>query len=117
MGNNMKGYVYVMYKGADPAFGWQMTDPIFGKVPTLGACVPNVRRVVVPGDFIFVVSGKVPDVQQYVVGGFEVAQKIDALTAFRRFPQNRLHERSDGTISGNVIVNGRGQHHELDNHA
>jgi hypothetical protein len=88
----MKGYIYTMYGGADPDLGWQMTDPIFGKKPTLGSCVPNIRRAVVPGDHIFVISGKVAGVQQYVVGGFKVAEKISALTAFKRLPENRLHK-------------------------
>jgi hypothetical protein len=112
----MKGYIYTMFAGADPALGWQMTDPIFGKLPTLGSCVPNVRRAVVPGDYVFVISGRVPEVRQYVVGGFRVAEKIDALAAFQRFPQNRLRESPDGRISGNVIVDSKGKHHRLDSH-
>src|SRR5437879_4794259 len=112
----MKGYIYTMFSGADPGLGWQMTDPIFGKVPTLGSCVPNIRRAVAPGDHIFVVSGRAPGVQQYVVGGFKVAEKIDALTAFKRLPENRLHKSADGTVAGNIIVDSRGRHHPLDAH-
>ena len=112
----MKGYIYTMFAGADPGLGWKMTDPIFGRVPTLGACVPNIRRLVVPGDHIFVISGRVPKAQQYVVGGFQVAEKINALAAFPRFPENRLRENEDGSVSGNIIVDGHGKRHALDTH-
>jgi hypothetical protein len=54
----MKGYIYTMFRGADPGQGWHMTDPIFGKIPTLGACVPNIRRVVTSEDYIFVIKGQ-----------------------------------------------------------
>src|SRR6516165_856032 len=100
----MKGYIYTMFPGADPARGWTLTDPIFGKVPTLGACVPNIRRVVLPGDHIFAISGRAPGVQQYVVGGFQVAEKISQLAAHGRFPDLRQRQLDDGTLRGNVIV-------------
>lgn len=93
-----------MFKGADPSAGWQMTDPLFGSVPTLGACMPNIRRVVSQGDHIFVISGRVEGTHQYVVGGFEVEDKIAALAAYDRFPGNRQHLRPDGTVGGNIIV-------------
>lgn len=78
--------------------------------------MPNIRRFVVPGDFIFVVSGKTPSVQQYVVGGLRVADKLDALAAYGRFPANRLHIGEDGLLKGNVIVNPDGTQHALDTH-
>lgn len=112
----MKGYIYTMYEGADPGHGWVMNDPIFGEVPTLGACVPNIRRAVRVGDYIFVVSGRASGERQFVVGGFRVKEKIDALRAYRRFPENRLHLDDKGNLLGNVIVDGRGQHHPLDEH-
>jgi hypothetical protein len=112
----MKGYIYTMFAGADPGQGWHMTDPIFGKVPTVGACMPNIRRLVVAGDYIFVISGRVPRVRQYVVGGFKVSEKIDALAAYKRFPNNRLKELKDGSLSGNIIVNADGTQSELDYH-
>jgi hypothetical protein len=112
----MKGYIYTMFKGADPASGWQMTDPIFGPVPTLGACMPNIRRAVTLGDHIFVVSGRVEGTRQYIVGGFEVEEKIDALAAYHRFPENRQHRRSDGTVGGNIIITPDGGHSSLDYH-
>ena len=113
----MKGYIYTMFKGADPGQGWRMTDPIFGKVPTLGACMPNIRRVVTPGDYIFVISGQVEGVRQYVVGGFEVAEKINAMAAYNRFPENRQRNLSDGSLSGNIIVDSNGKHSEIDYHS
>lgn len=112
----MKGYIYTLYAKADPSLGWRMTDPIFGRTPTLGACVPNIRRVVERGDHIFVVSGRVEGVRQYVVGGFEVAEKIDALAAYHRFPDRRLKQESDGALSGNIIVRHDGGQHPLDYH-
>jgi hypothetical protein len=113
----MKGYIYTMFRGADPGVGWKMTDPLFGKVPTLGACMPNIRRAVVPGDYVFVVSGLVPGVQQYVVGGFRVAEKINALEAFERFPGNRMRKLNDESLAGNVIVTSDGKQNKLDYHS
>lgn len=112
----MKGYIYTMAAGADPAYGWVLNDPIFGDVPTLGACVPNIRRVVEEGDYIFVVSGRVRNEKQFVAGGFAVDEKISAMAAFRRFPENRLRLSDQGQVLGNVIVNSRGEHHPLDEH-
>jgi hypothetical protein len=113
----MKGYIYTMYAGADPGHGWSMNDPIFGPVPTLGACVPNIRRAVVRGDYIFVVSGRVPGERQFVVGGFKVAEKINALSALKRFPQNGLQITPSGQVVGNVIVSPDGTQHPLDEHS
>jgi hypothetical protein len=94
-----------------------MNDPLlFSKTPTLGGCMPNIRRLVLPGDFIFVVSGTVPAIQQYVVGGLEVAEKINALAAHKRFPENRLQTGATGLLEGNVLVDGRGNQHPLDRH-
>lgn len=111
-----KGYIYTMFAGADPGAGWAMTDPIFGKKPTLGACMPNVRRLVVPGDHIFVVSGRVPNASQYIVGGFRVAEKIDALAAYHRFPENRMKVGLAGTTTGNIIVLPDGTQNPADYH-
>ena len=112
----MKGYIYVAGRGADPALRNDLNDPIFGEVPTLGACMPNIRRAVEKGDHIFVVSGKTKGVQQYVVGGLEVADKITALAAYDRFPQNRIRRGSDGHLVGNIIVNADGTRSSLDEH-
>jgi Nucleotide modification associated domain 2 len=112
----MKGYIYTMYAGADPGHGWALNDPIFGGSPTLGACVPHIRRAIDIGDHIFVISGHIPGVRQFVVGGFQVAEKIDALAAYKRFPQHRLKRGTNGQILGNIIVDSRGKHHSLDDH-
>lgn len=113
----MKGYIYITGSGTDPGARNNLNDPIlFSRVPTLGACMPNIRRVVLPGDFIFVVSGKVPGFQQYVVGGMKVKEKIDALAAYKRFPENRLQIGKTGLLEGNVIIDGRGKQHALDHH-
>jgi len=112
----MKGYVYIMFKGADPGNGWTMTDPILGKKPTLGACVPQIRRAVTRGDWIFPISGRLPKVQQYVVGGIRVAEKIDALAAYDRFPEYRQRQLKNGERRGNVIVTPDGKQAESDYH-
>ena len=112
----MKGYIYTMYGGADPAYHWTLNDPIFGRSPTLGACVPHIRRAVEVGDSIFVISGHIPGIRQFIVGGFEVAEKIDALAAYKRFPEHRLTRSANGQTLGNIIVDSRGKHHPLDHH-
>jgi len=113
----MKGYIYTMYQGADPGHGWVLNDPIFAPTPTLGACVPNIRRFVEVGDYIFTISGRVQGEQQFVVGGFRVAEKINALAAFARFPQYRLQQLADGSLQGNIIITAQGTQHPLDYHA
>lgn len=111
----MKGYIYTMFAGADPGSGWVMTDPMLGRPPTMGACMPNIRRAVVPGDHVFFISGRVDGVSQYVVGGFEVDEKIDALTAYNRFPQNRMRKEGDA-LRGNIVVREDGSKNPLDYH-
>jgi hypothetical protein len=111
----MKSYMHITETGYDPERGKPIKDPYLGDQPSLGACMPNSRRLVVPGDHIFTMSGKIPGVQQLVVGGFEVAEKISALTAWRKFPEQRLRV-VDGQVTGNVIVNSRGRQHPLDHH-
>ncbi len=112
----MKGYIYTMFAGADPGAGWVMTDPMLGKTPTLGACMPNIRRAVVAGDHIFFISGRISGLPQYVVGGFEVSEKIDALAAYSRFPQNRMREE-DGGLRGNIVVREDGSKNPIDYHS
>lgn len=111
----MKGYIYTMFAGADPGAGWVMTDPILTGRPTFGACMPNIRRSVVPGDHIFVISGRVNGLRQYVVGGFEVEEKISALAAYDRFPENRMREE-DGALRGNIVVRADGSRNPVDYH-
>ena len=112
----MKGYIYTMYAGADPGMGWEMTDPIYSKVPTLGACMPNIRKAVEIGDYIFSISGRMKDVKQYVVGGFAVDQKINALAAYERFPENRMEQTEQGLLKGNIIIDEEGNHLKYDYH-
>lgn len=111
----MKGYIYRLYEGADPAKGWIMNDPIFGRPPTLGACVPNVRRLVEPGDWIFCISGRVENYRPFVVGGMRVAEKISALAAYERFPAYRIEQNGTQNL-GNVIVTSDGSIDPRDNH-
>src|SRR5258708_24473173 len=110
----MKGYIYTMYEGADPSRGWVMNDPTFRKSPTLGACVPNIRRAVSVGDHIFVISGRIKDERQFVVGSFERAEKINALAAYRRFPECRLKPHENGQGVENINVHTRGKQQPLD---
>ena len=112
----MPDYVYITGQGADPGAGSILTDPIFGKIPTLGACMPNLRRMVEPGDWLYVVSGMRPEVQQYVIGGLQVGEKITALEAYERMIPNRLRIEG-GEIRGNVPVDADGNKHPLDSHA
>ncbi|WP_375197044.1 hypothetical protein [Sphingobium sp.] len=66
---------------------------------------------------MFVISGTTRGVQQYVVGGFEVAEKIDALAAYERFPENRLQLNAEGKVVGNILIDGTGNQHPLDTHS
>jgi len=113
----IKGYSVIARTGYDPEKGKHIKDPYLGDIPTLGACMPNVRRQVVPGDHLFFLSGKVPGVPQFIVGGFEVADKISALKAYRMFPEHRLRRMDDGQLTGNIIVDARGNQHPLDTHS
>jgi hypothetical protein len=68
------------------------------------------------GDHLFFITGKVRNVNQYVMGGFQVGEIIDATTAYERFPEQRLHLLEDGQVDGNVIVDASGAQHPLDRH-
>lgn len=113
----MASYIYITGKGADPGAGRPLSDPIFRPVPTLGACMPNLRKQIERGDWIFVVSGRVQSIPQYIIGGFQVAEKISALEAFSRFPDYRLHKDENGLVSGNIAVDSKGMKHPLDSHS
>ncbi len=112
----MKGYVYITGRQGDPAKNDNLNDPLFGNPPTLAACMPHIREWLDKGDYVFVVSAMTPGVQQYVIGGMRVADKISALEAFGRFPQNRLHRDEHGRIRGNIPVDEQGRKHPLDHH-
>lgn len=116
-GGVMKGYIYISSTNADPDRNRNLNDPILRRTPTLGGCMPPMRRLVQRGDYVFVVSGTTRGVQQYVVGGFQVAEKISALAAYERFPENRLQLNAEGKLVGNVLVDATGNQHPLDTHS
>jgi hypothetical protein len=115
-GMPVKGYIYTTGKRADPGLYNNLDDPLFGDTPTLGACMSNLRQFLNPGDYIFVISASVPAAPQYVIGGMRVAEKIDHLAAYGRFPQNRLRRDDNDIIRGNIIVDENGNKHPLDHH-
>src|SRR5207302_311936 len=110
------GKIFITRQGYDPERGRHVKDPYLGDCPTLGACRPDIRKQLREGDHIFVISGKIPDANQYVMGGFEIAYKIHASEAYRLFPERRLRKLRDGELNGNVIVNASGEQHRLDTH-
>jgi hypothetical protein len=112
----MIGKIFVTSSGGDPEKGSHVKDPYLGPNPSLGACRPDIRKKLEKGDHIFTVSGKVLGVEQVVLGGFEIAEKISAIEAYERFPEQRLSLRPDGQVTGNIIVNADGKQHELDHH-
>ena len=112
----MVGKIFITRSGYDPQLGKHVKDPYLGPNPTLGACRPDVRKQLTKGDHIFVISGKVPVAPQYVMAGFEIAAKIDGLTAYQQLPEHRLHLLPDGQLDGNIICGPDGRQHELDNH-
>jgi hypothetical protein len=113
----MQGVVFITRSGYDPEKGKHIKDPYLGSIPSFGACRPDIRRRVVPGDHVFLISGKVQEsVQQFVIGGFSVSEKLDVLKAYSRFPEQRLHTRSDGQLTGNVVIDPSGEQHALDTH-
>lgn len=112
----MIGKIFITSSGYDPQLGKHVKDPYLGPNASLGACRPDFRRKLKPGDHLFVISGKLPNIRQFVMGGFKVLQKVDALEAYKMFPEQRLQLRADGQLTGNVIVNEAGAQHELDLH-
>ena len=112
----MIGKIFVTSSGYDPEKGKHVKDPYLGPNVSLGACRPDIREQLQKGDHVFVVSGKVRNADQVVLGGFEVAEKISASEAYLRFPDQRLRLLPDGQVTGNVIVNAAGKQHRLDHH-
>lgn len=110
------GFMFITSTGYDPDKGKPVKDPNLGDTPSLGACMTNIRRLAKKGDSIFVVSGKIPSYPQYIIGGLDVAEKIPAIEAYRRFPQNHLFKTTGRQLIGNIIVNSSGEQHFLDNH-
>jgi hypothetical protein len=113
----MIGKIFVTSSGYDPEKGKDVKDPYLGSKPSLGACRPDIRRQLNKGDQIFVVSGKVRNVDQFVIGGFEIEEKISVLEAYHLFPEQRLRLVDGKQVTGNVIVDASGKQHELDHHA
>jgi len=112
----MVGKIFITRSGYDPQLGQHIKDPYLGTNPTLGACRPDVRKRLEEGDHIFVISGKVPDANQFVIAGFEVKAKIPAIEAYGQFPELRLRQLEDGQLTGNIIVSPDGRQHHLDQH-
>lgn len=111
------GKIFITRTGYDPQKGKYIKDPYLGDVPSIGACRTDFRKQLNVDDHIFLISGKVKGIDQFVVGGFQIAEKMHAMQAYHKFPQQRLHQRDDGQLSGNIIVNGSGMQHELDDHS
>jgi hypothetical protein len=112
----MVGKIFITRSGYDPQAGKHVKDPYLGPNPSLGACRPDFRRRLKTGDHLFVVSGRVRGVEQFVMGGFEVAAKLNAVDAYQLFPEQHLKKLPDGQLTGNIIVNAAGEQHELDDH-
>jgi addiction module HigA family antidote len=111
------GKIFITQSGYDPELGKHVNDPYLGDQPTLGACRPDIRKRVKEGDHVFVVSGSLgKDIPQFVMGGFEVHEKVPARVAYERLPDQRLRLREDGQLVGNIIVDAKGAQHDLDNH-
>jgi hypothetical protein len=110
------GKIFITRSGYDPQLGKHVKDPYLGPCPTLGACRPDIRSQLKKGDHIFVISGRIPDFNQFVMGGFEIESKIPAIEAYRLFPELRLRRLNDGQLTGNIIVTADGRQHELDDH-
>ena len=112
----MIGKIFITRSGYDPELGKHVKDPYLGVNPTLGACRPDVRKQLNQGDHIFVISGKIPQANQFVMGGFEIDAKIPAVEAYKQFPDLRLRQLEDGQLTGNIIVDDQGTQHCLDDH-
>jgi hypothetical protein len=112
----MIGKIFITSSGYEPQLGKHVKDPYLGPKPTLGACRPDIRKKLQEGDHLFFISGKLRNVNQFVMGGFQIGEKIDAKTAYERFPGLRLHLRDDGQLDGNIIIDENGAQHSLDTH-
>ena len=112
----MIGKIFITRSGYDPELGKHVKDPYLGANPTLRACRPDVRKQLNQGDHIFVISGKVPHANHFVMGGFEIDAKIPAVEAYKQFPDLRLRQLEDGQLTGNIIVDDQGTQHCLDDH-
>ena len=115
----MVGKIFITRTGYDPEYGNHIKDPFLEGEPSLGACRPDIRRTLKEGDHVFTITGKLPKfptINQYVMCGFEVAEKISAMEAYSRFPAQRLRKADNGQLLGNVVVDSTGDKHSLDQH-
>lgn len=114
----MPSYIFVS-PGSDPGAGRALVDPMLSSSkPTMGTCRPDLRRMVKPGDHIFVVSGSLGRTyKQYVIGGMQIDEKLeDQLEALRRLPQNALRVEGKNK-AGNIIALPDGSQHPQDRHS
>src|ERR1043166_8385417 len=111
-GDHVVGKIFITRSGYDPQLGKHVKDPYLGPHPTFGACRPDIRKQLKKEDQVFVISGKIPDYNQFVMGGFEIEAKIPAIEAYRLFPDLRLRRLEDGQLTGNIIVTADGRQHE-----
>ena len=68
----MIGKIFITSTGYDPQLGKHIKDPFLGPNASLGACRPDLRRMVGEGDHVVAISGKLRNIRQFVMGGFEV---------------------------------------------
>ena len=115
----MSSYIFVS-PNSDPGMGRPLIDPMLtvGARPTMGTCRPDLRRLVKPGDQIFVISGSMgKKYRQYVIGGLEIDTKLDdQIAALQQFPENALRFEA-GKKQGNIIVTQSGFQHPDDKHS
>lgn len=114
----MPSYIFVS-PGSDPGAGRALVDPILtAKKPTMGTCRPDLRRMVKPGDHVFVISGSLGRThRQYVIGGMEVDSTLrDQIEALDAYPENALTFEGRQK-SGNIIVTADGDQHPRDRHS
>lgn len=113
----MPSYIFVS-PGSDPGAGLALVDPMLtSSRPSMGTCRPDLRRMVRPGDHIFVISGsRGRTIPQYVIGGMQIDRKLDdQLEALRQVPENAL--RFNGKQrSGNIIALPDGTQDPRDDH-
>ena len=112
----MVGKIFITRSGYDPQLGKHVKDPYLSENPTMGACRPDIRKQLKVGDHVFTISGKLKNINQFVMGGFSIAEKISVEEAGKRFPEQRLHALGDGQLTGNIVVDSDGKQHGLDTH-
>jgi hypothetical protein len=115
---DMSSYIFVS-PGSDPGMGKPLVDPaLSSRRPTMGTCRHDLRRLVLLGDQIFVVSGSMGKfVNQYVIGGLEVHDKLPTqMAAYEKYPEHRIHFNEAGQRLGNIIVTADGNHDPRDGH-